>query len=231
VKLPYTFRDPALLERALTHPSWAAENGGAHFEQLEFLGDAALDLLASESLLRLRPDWDQGELSKARTWLVNERALAVVAGEWELADALRLGKGELKQRARDGDRARILADAVEAVLGAAWLDAGYARWVAVFGPWMDGRVAALGLEELADAEVLKDPKTRLQELAQGRGWPNPDYSEVCSEGPAHELTWTVTVKVRGVARGTGSGRGKRDAEQVAAAAALTALAAAPDEPA
>lgn len=200
--------DPALLELALTHRSWAFEHGGApHNERLEFLGDAILGQAVTVKLYRDYPDLDEGQLAKRRAALVSSVALAEVARRIELGAQVRLGVGEERTGGRNKDS--ILADTVEAVIGAVYLST-------------DPQTAAafvLGLIEplLDDPErftVALDPKTTLQELAAARGLPHPQY-DVTSEGPDHDRRFTARVELDGVL-GSGVGTSKKAAELAAA---------------
>lgn len=216
MNLSYTFRDPALLQRALTHRSWAAEHTGEYNESLEFLGDSVLQLLATELLLRRHPDWDEGLLSKGRQKLVCQAALVGLADEFGLGAAVRLGRGEQRDRDSRGDKPRILADTFEALLGALFLDGGYPLVVEIVGPSVDARVQSL---DIAD---LLDPKSRLQELLQRKG-KRPRYDVPIATGPANELRFQVWVEIEGSRFGPGEGRTRGDAEQAAARIALSAL--------
>jgi ribonuclease III len=216
VKITHVFRDPTLRERALTHPSAASERRVGSYESLEFLGDSVLQLLVTDLLLRARPTWDQGLLSKARQKLVNQAALAELAADLELGGDVRLGRGEAIDRERRGDKPRILADAFEAELGALYLDGGLDVVVAEVGPLLALRVGAL------DEADLLDPKSRLQQLVQREGGA-PAYGEPVRSGPDNALWFAVTVTVRGTTYGPGEGGSHREAEQAAARIALSAL--------
>jgi ribonuclease III len=200
--LGYRFRDPALLVQALTHSSQAREAesqtaGDAKYqvqdnEQLEFLGDAILSLVTSEDLYRRFPDFREGELSKLRAHVVSERHLLQVARQLQLGDHLRLGRGEEKS----GGRAKttLLADAVEAVLAAIYLDGGFdeAREFvrrAVLGPELDN------VERQGGSLPVLDFKSALQERTQSLGLPQPSYALVKETGPEHRKTFTVEARV------------------------------------
>lgn len=211
--LPYTFDDPALLVQALTHRS----RGTPHNERLEFLGDALLNFTIAAMLYRLRPDADEGDLSRMRARLVRDRTLAEIARELELGDHVLLGPGELKSGGYL--RESILADALEAIFGAALLDGGVdvARRLIedVVGPRID---------QLPAPELLKDPKTRLQELLQGQGLALPEYRVVDEQGADHKRQFTVECAVSLLeqpVRATASSR--RKAEQAAARETLEHL--------
>ncbi|HEX2164469.1 MAG TPA: ribonuclease III [Thermoanaerobaculia bacterium] len=219
-RLGYRFRRPELLDQALTHRSWAheQEDPERHYERLEFLGDAVLGLITAEELFREHPDLPEGELSKRKSFLVSREVLARRGEELGLGELLRLGVGE--ERSGGREKASLLADAVEAVLGAVYLDGGIAAARQV----VSGLFAA-GLARPAAPEL--DAKTRLQETVQGRGWPLPVYRLVDTAGPDHDKRFTVEVRLQGEPAGVGRGRSKKIAEQEAAAVALAALDAAP----
>jgi len=211
--------EPELLERALTHRSYAYENGGLPTnERLEFLGDSVLGLVVTEALFRAHPDLPEGQLAKLRASVVNMRALADVArtvGEGGLGHHVRLGRGEEVTGGRD--KASILADSLEALLGAIYLDHGLERAGAVvhhlFGPVM---------AEAASRGAGLDWKTSLQEFAALTGLGVPEYL-VTEEGPDHAKSFTATVVVGDRSYGVGVGRSKKEAEQRAAETAWTAL--------
>ncbi len=211
--LGYRFSDAALLDRALTHRS----AGGRHNERLEYLGDAALGFIVAEALYRSVPDADEGDLSRLRASLVNRPTLAAMARELGLPERLRLGSGELKSGGYRRDS--ILADALEAVFGAVYLDGG-------FEAARRSIHAAYGtrLERLPGPESLKDAKTRLQEALQAAGRPLPSYEVQAVEGEAHRRRFTVACHVEGEeGTVTGSGRSRRAAEQAAASGMLEHL--------
>jgi ribonuclease-3 len=215
-RLGYRFRRPELLDQALTHRSWAHEReaGVDHYERLEFLGDAVLGLVAAEELFRGHPELPEGELSKRKGFLVSREVLARRGEELGLGDLLRLGVGE--ERSGGREKASLLADAVEAVLGAVYLDGGLdAARQAVAGLFAEGLVRP--------GAGPSDAKTRLQEAVQARGWPLPAYRLVDQAGPDHAKRFTVEVELRGAPAGRGHGRSKKSAEQEAAAVALAAL--------
>lgn len=209
----YRFRDPSLLERAMAHRSWCAENGGVESnERLEFLGDAVLGVVVTDQLFRANPGLAEGDLAKARAQIVSSMALASVASEVRLGEALRLGRGE--QRSGGAEKPSILADALEAVIGAVWLDGGLAAAeVVVTGMLAERLELAVGVPGGLDF------KTRLQEAAAQRGEHGPAY-ELAEEGPDHAKRFTATVRLGERVWGTGSGRSKKEAEQAAAADAL-----------
>jgi ribonuclease-3 len=214
-RVGHRFSDPALLELALTHRSAANEQGSTRQnERLEFLGDAVLGLLVAEALYRRYPARPEGELARAKAVLVSAGALAPYGESLGLGGALLLGVGE----ARSGGRrkASLLADTVEAVLGAVYLDGGIEA--------ARGMVEAyLAWSDVGGEPVWIDAKTDLQERVQARGWPLPVYSIVDAAGPEHERRFTCIVELCGEAVGKGSGRSKKAAQQAAAAEALARL--------
>ena len=208
--LDYSFRDAALLRRALTHRSRGTPNN----ERLEFLGDGVLNMVVAELLYRERPRANEGDLSRMRARLVRETSLAEIAGELDLGAQLRLGSGELKSGGYR--RESILSDALEAIVGAVYLDGGFDAARALIAAWMLPRVAGL-----PDADALKDAKTRLQELLQGRGAPLPSYELVDESGADHARRFTVRCRVPLLDHAvTATAGSRRRAEQRAAAAAL-----------
>lgn len=208
--------EPGLLERALTHRSYAYENGGLPTnERLEFLGDAVLGLVVTDTLFRAHPDLPEGQLAKLRSAVVNAKALADVGRDLELGDHIRLGRGE--ETTGGKDKSSILADTVEAVIGAVYIGLGLAAADALVHRLFDPLIAAA-----AQLGAGLDWKTSLQELTAGVGLGVPDYL-IDDEGPDHQKTFTAVVRVAGVDRGSGSGRSKKEAEQQAAAAAWNSL--------
>lgn len=207
--------DPDLLELALTHRSWAYENGNApHNERLEFLGDSILGQAITVKLFGDYPDLDEGELSRRRAALVSSAALAEVARGIGLGPHVRLGVGE--QRSGGSDKESILADAVEAIIGAVHLSSG--------SDAAAGFVLALLEPLLGDPErftVTLDPKTTIQEEADARGVPRPSYA-IVAEGPDHGRRYTATVELAGVS-GTGAGISKKAAELAAARSVIEQL--------
>jgi len=211
--------NPALLELALTHRSYAYENGGLPTnERLEFLGDAVLGLVVTDALFREHPDLAEGQLAKLRASVVNMRALAEVArrlGPTGLGPHLRLGRGEEVTGGRD--KASILADTLEAVLGAVYVDRGLAAVADVVHRLFDPVLAAA-----ARRGAGLDWKTSLQELTAAQSLGVPVYA-VSERGPDHAKTFTSTVLVAGEELGTGSGASKKEAEQRAAETAWNVL--------
>ncbi len=212
-RLGHAFRRPELLDQALTHRS----HGARHNERLEFVGDAVLNCVVARALFERFPDLPEGDLSRVRASLVNRDALADVARRLALSGAIRLGEGE--QKSGGAERPSILADALEAIYGAVFLDSGFE--------------AARGVIDRTFAEVLgnadptalgKDPKTRLQEWLQGRRLPVPAYRIVTVEGEAHAQTFTAECAIASLGIVTlGQGTSRRVAEQAAAEVAWCAV--------
>jgi ribonuclease III len=210
--------DDGLISRAVTHRSFAYENGGIPTnERLEFLGDSVLGLVVTEELFRRHPDLPEGQLAKLRAAVVNARALAEVARELGIGRFLRLGRGEEASGGRD--KSSILADAVEALIGAYYLDRGVepARELVL-------RLFGGLLDEAAKLGAGLDWKTSLQELAAGRSLGVPEY-DVTESGPDHEKSFEATAVVSGRRIGLGAGRSKKEAEQRAAERAWRELSA------
>jgi ribonuclease-3 len=210
--------DRGLVERAVTHRSYAYENGGLPTnERLEFLGDSVLGLVVTEELFRRHPDRPEGQLAKLRAAVVNSRALAEVARCLGVGRFLRLGRGEEASGGRD--KSSILADGVEALIGAVYLDKGTEPTrelvLRLFADLLDG-AARLG--------AGLDWKTSLQELSAGRSLGVPEYV-VTESGPDHAKAFHATALVGGERVGEGDGRSKKEAEQQAAERAWTALSA------
>ncbi len=207
---------PALLERALTHRSYAYENGGLPTnERLEFLGDSVLGLVVTDALFRGYPDLPEGQLAKLRAAVVNMRALASVARGLRIGDYVRLGRGEEGTGGRD--KASILADTLEAVIGAVYVERGLAQASGLVHRLFDpviARSARLG--------AGLDWKTSLQELTASGVLGVPEY-HVDESGPDHQKSFRALVRVGGRVYGTGEGRSKKEAEQQAAEAAWTAI--------
>ena len=209
----YAFSQPALCLAALTHRSAAA----VHNERLEFLGDSVLNCSVARLLYDAHPESDEGALSRLRATLVSGETLATIATQLGLGEHLRLGPGELKSGGFR--RASILADTLEAILGAMLLDSGFDATAAVVRRLMAPRMSALPA-----ADLLKDPKTRLQEALQGRGLALPTYTLTAVAGDPHAQSFTVSceVPVLGVAA-VGEGGSRRRAEQLAATKLLELL--------
>jgi ribonuclease-3 len=224
-RLGHKFSRPELLRRALTHSSAIPELRGVLLagtptqdnEQLEFLGDAVLDMLASEYLLKTFPEWSEGQLSKSRARLVNARSLEMAARQLELGEYLRIGRGEEKSGGRD--KPTLLADAFEAIIAAIYLDAG-----------LDAARDALrrllfekALKERGERIFESDRKSALQEFLQGNGQSPAEYRVVRESGPDHRKTFQIEVWVEGLRMASGEGGTKKEAEQQAARGALEQL--------
>ncbi|HEY0570490.1 MAG TPA: ribonuclease III, partial [Enterovirga sp.] len=204
-RLGHAFRDPDLLTRALTHVSGA--RGGESYQRLEFLGDRVLGLAVAEMLVRAFPRATEGELSQRLSDLVRREACAVMAESWDVGPHLILGTGEVQSGGRR-NRA-ILADAAESILGAVFMDAGYEPARALVE-------RALAEQVTAPRTPPRDPKTALQEWAQGLGRPTPVYVIVERSGPDHAPHFHVAARVNGTEQAIGTGGSKRAAEQDAA---------------
>ncbi|MGK8707451.1 ribonuclease III [Metapseudomonas otitidis] len=212
-QLGHTFNDQGLMTLALTHRSYAGRNN----ERLEFLGDAVLNFVAGEALYERFPQAREGQLSRLRARLVKGETLALLARGFELGEYLRLGSGELKSGGFR--RESILADALEALIGAIYLDAGMDRARERVLAWLENE-----LESLTLVDTNKDPKTRLQEFLQSRACDLPRYEVVDIQGEPHCRTFFVECDITLLNDKTrGQGASRRIAEQVAAAAALVAL--------
>jgi ribonuclease III len=209
----HVFTAPALCATALTHRSAGAD----HNERLEFLGDSILNCAVARLLFDAHPLADEGALSRLRASLVSGDTLAQIAGDLGLGEFLRLGPGELKSGGFR--RASILADALEALLGAIFLDSGFDAAAAAVA-----RIIGPRMSDLPAADALKDPKTRLQEILQARGLALPTYTLTAVGGDPHAQAFTVTceVPVLGVAA-VGEGLSRRRAEQLAAAKVIDLL--------
>ena len=217
-RLGHTFRDPVLCETAMTHTSWlneASQPERSDNERLEFLGDAVLDLVVSDVLMRRFPDRREGDLSRARAALVSETALAQVALAIDLGRYIQLGKGE--ERTGGRTRPSILANTLEALMGAIYVDAGFDVVAVVAARLFEDRV------EDVDRHARSDYKSRLQERAQALWQTAPVYEVVAEEGPDHDKRFEVALSLAGRPYGRAVGRSKKEAEQGAAAAALEAL--------
>jgi len=215
-KLGYTFQNPALLENALTHSSCANESRGKLHsnERLEFLGDSILGMIVADHLYRNHPDLPEGELTRTRAALVCEDSLVEVAEALGLGEYLRLGKGEEAGGGRQ--RPSIRADAVEAVLAAVYLDGGIGSVRKIIQRYILSR-------EVAGLTKPRDYKTALQELVQRESGRVLQYRLIGEEGPDHNKRFFMEVDLNGVSVGSGSGRSKKEAEQMAAKAAIHTL--------
>jgi len=208
--------DPDLLEHALTHRSFAYENGGLPTnERLEFLGDSVLGLVVTDRLFRLHPDLSEGRLAKLRAAVVNARALAEVARTLDIGPHLRLGRGEEATGGRD--KPSILSDSIEALIGAVYQQFGFHQAAEVVLRLFDPVIAAA-----STMGAGLDWKTSLQELAADTGLGVPDYV-ITGTGPDHERTFTAKVRVGDKLYGHGVGRSKKEAEQQAAETAWREL--------
>jgi ribonuclease-3 len=211
--LDYVFDNSELLQQALTHRSASRFN----YERLEFLGDAFLSFAIAARLFELRPDYDEGDLSRARASLVNRTALAAVARGIGIDEHVILGEGE--RRSGGAQRSAVLADVLEALIGAILLDRGHEPAEALVLRLFDPRI-----RDLPPPDALKDSKTRLQEWLQGRGRGLPVYEVESISGKDHERFFVVRCElVDADLRTTGEGRSRRRAEQSAAEAMHTRL--------
>lgn len=208
-RLGHAFEDKALLDRALTHITAATSREGrlGSYQRLEFLGDRVLGLAIASMLFEAFPKADEGELSRRLAELVRAETCAEVADAMDLAPYIRLGAGEASSGGRR--KAAILSDVCEAVIGAVFIDGGPQAGAAIVERFWKERM-------LAPRRPLRDPKTELQEWAQGRGLPPPLYREVARSGPDHDPQFRVSVAVDGFVDAEGAGRSKRAAEQAAA---------------
>jgi ribonuclease III len=228
-RLGHSFRDPSLLDRALTHSSAVPELRAARGEdiaftgsvvqdneRLEFLGDAVLELLTSEFLLSHFPEWTEGQLSKSRARIVNAHSLEIAARSLGIGEHLRLGRGEEKTGGRE--KPALLADAFEAVVAAIYLDGGLV-------PARDLLMKTVLVQASEDGERMSesDRKSALQEFLQGRGGQLAEYRLAGETGPDHQKTFMVQVWVRGECMSTAEGSTKKEAEQKAARQALEKL--------
>nr|WP_086940261.1 ribonuclease III [Thaumasiovibrio occultus] len=211
--LGYTFKQRDLLELALTHRS----ANGTHNERLEFLGDSILSLVIADDLYHRFPKVDEGDMSRMRATLVRGKTLAELGREFALGDVLKLGPGELKSGGFRRDS--ILADAVEAIIGAIYLDSDIETVRPIVLSWYQSR-----LDTIKPGASQKDPKTRLQELLQGKRAPLPVYTVTHVKGEAHNQEFTVQCEVTGLEQPVvGKGSSRRKAEQAAAELALGRL--------
>lgn len=215
-RIGYTFHDSSLLQRALTHSSFTNEqkiNKTGHYERLEFLGDAVLELVSSDFLYRHYPDKPEGELTKLRASMVCEPSLAFCARDLELENYIRLGKGEERTGGRGRDS--IISDVMEALIGAIYLDGGMEPARKHIDKYI--------LSDLEDKQLFYDSKSNLQELVQGKLKKEIRYELIEESGPEHDKTFVVEVRMDETILGNGSGRTKKAAEQQAAYQALLLL--------
>ncbi len=216
-KLGYHFQNPALLENALTHSSYANEHhlGSLNSnERLEFLGDSVLGMVVADNLYHTFPNLPEGDLTRLRANLVCEGSLAMVARRLNLGSYLRLGKGEAS--CGGADRPSIIADAVEAVLAAVYLDGGIAQARRIVQHFILDNIAQV-------QEASRDHKTYLQEIVQRKSGQVLSYHLIGSSGPDHNKLFTMEVQLNGKPIGSGSGHSKKEAEQMAAKSAIQKL--------
>lgn len=212
-QLHYEFSDTALLRAALTHRSAGSRNN----ERLEFLGDGALNFVIASEIYHLRPDYSEGQLSRLRATLVRGTTLAEIARDIGVGDHLKLGTGELKSGGFK--RSSILADAIEALIGAVYLDGGFNAAADLVRHLYRERLA-----NLPPDDPQKDAKTRLQEYLQSRKIPIPDYTLTDTAGEAHQREFTVLCRVDSLSvEASASGSSRRRAEQAAASGVLEQL--------
>ncbi len=213
--LGYAFQDRSLLETALTHPSFGADYHVPHYQRLEFLGDAVLELFVSERLYATLPHWTEGRLTRMRAELVCEDSLATAARRLGVSEWIRLSVGE--ERTGGREKSSILCDVMEALIGAAYLDGGRAA--------SDG-IITLALGERLSGDTMTDAmdaKSKLQAVLQKQGH-MPCYTLMATEGPPHLPLFTYQVSAEGEILGKGTAHSKREAQANAAAEALTYLA-------
>ena len=216
-KLGYQFQNPKLLDHALTHSSYANEHHLGSIssnERLEFLGDSVLGMIVADHLYRTFPDLPEGDLTRIRANLVCEGSLVLVAKEWDLGRYLKLGKGENACGGRS--RPSILADAVEAVLAAVFLDGGLEHDRDIIQRFLLDRMEQVN-------RASRDHKTYLRELVQRKSGQVLSYELIGESGPDHNKTFQMQVLLNGQPIGQGTGHSKKEAEQAAARAALEAL--------
>ncbi|MCY3910858.1 MAG: ribonuclease III [bacterium] len=215
-RLGYQFAQPSLLIEALTHRSWCADHAGTSSnERLEFLGDAVLALVVTDHIYTAYPEMAEGQLAPLRAEVVRAEALADLAVDLELGKALRLGRGEEASGGRE--KLSILSDAMEAVIGAVYLDAPWEKLIELVRGWLNDRIAAA-----SEGPGIRDFKTRLQEYCARNGQDAPEY-RLTEKGPDHAKQFLAVVRVDGEERGRGQGRSKKQAEQAAAASAWQTL--------
>jgi ribonuclease III len=214
-RLDYRFKRPDLLDLALTHRSWANEQGiPEHYERLEYLGDSVLGLVTAEWLYREHPELPEGELSKLKAQLVSRETLAQYARELDLGAVLKIGVGEDRSGGRT--KSSLLCDSLEGVFGALYLDGGLEAARKAILPMLEGSFEVV-------ERTVTDAKTQLQEVSQALGWDLPEYRLAGSSGPDHDKTFVVECWLAGALAGQGEGPSKKIAEQRAAADALARL--------
>lgn len=209
--LGYAFRDNGLMTTALTHPSYGSDHHAPHYQRLEFLGDAVLELSVSRILYFELPGVDEGRLTRLRAELVREETLYRIAQKLDLGRYIRLSVGE--ERSGGRDKPSILSDVTEALIAAVYLDGGFDAAFGLVSRLYDGMITPDALRDTLDA------KTRLQEITQKAGL-MPAYEQVSMEGPPHAPVFTYRVLAGGEILGRGAGRSKQAAQQEAARAAL-----------
>jgi ribonuclease III len=214
-RLGYRFKRPDLLDLALTHRSWANEQGiPEHYERLEYLGDSVLGLVTAEWLYKEHPELPEGELSKLKAQLVSRETLAQYARELDLGTVLKIGVGEDRSGGRT--KSSLLCDSLEGVFGALYLDGGLEAARKAILPMLKGSFEVV-------ERTVTDAKTQLQEVSQALGWDLPEYRLAGSSGPDHDKTFVVECWLAGALAGQGEGPSKKIAEQRAAADALSKL--------
>jgi ribonuclease III len=216
-RICYTFKNAELLDQALTHKSYANETRtAAHNERFEFLGDAVLNLVISEYLMTACPDSTEGDLSRLRASIVNEPSIAEVARTIGIGAYLLLGKGESLTGGREKNS--LLANSVEALIAAIYLDAGVGKAESFILRFFNNR-----LDMACALRTTHDYKTELQELCQGLMKHLPEYRIVSETGPDHQKVFEVETRIKDVVYGRGSGKSKKEAEQHAAKEALKTI--------
>lgn len=211
-KLNYTFLQPELLTLAMTHPSFDTDSVG-DYQRLEFLGDAVVELIISTLLFQTFPDADEGELSKVRSNLIDEQALAMHAQFLELGEMAHLGWGEEKQGGREKNS--ILSDLFESMVAVIYRESGWEKTWDIISELFKPLISASSSVEQLLEHINRDYKSRLQEVAQDLSMPLPLYTIVKKDGPEHELTFTVRCEAIGFTT-EGVGHNKKSAEQIAA---------------
>lgn len=218
-KIFYQFSDWELLNQALTHKSYAYEvlkNNGKHYEMLEFLGDAVLDMVISHLLMKKYPEATEGELSKSRSSLVNTKRLSILARQFGLGEYILLGKGEDQSQGRS--KPMILTCVYEALIGAIYLDGGFDKVAKVIHSHFEQL-----LSHKLSKGIYRDFKSRLQEYVQGTLKTIPEYHVLSESGPPHAKEFAIHIKINGKAYGSGRGKSKKEAQQRAAMATLKQL--------
>lgn len=218
-QIGYRFNDTALLRESMTHKSFSNEQPGRnvpHNERLEFLGDAVLDLVVSDVIFRTFETFAEGELTRIRSEVVSEKGLSAIGRQLDVGGCLQLGRGE--ERSGGRNKSSLVADGLEALLGAVFCDGGFESARLVIEALFAGPI-----DRSARQKTGVDHKTRLQEVLQARQGQTPVYVLVLAEGPDHQRTYTVEVRFDGAPIGCGRGRTKKAAEQEAARQALERL--------